>query len=107
MFIKICSKIGSSSEHENVQKALFFQYKRALIASRRGGLLDAPKTAFLAPRASWGLGPSPGDRFWISLVAPLVLGALWDPLWMHLAPLRSPFGAFWHFVGSYFLILER
>ena len=51
----------------------------------------------------WGLGPPPGDLFWISLVASLVLEALWGPFWVHLCPFWSAFIAFRHPVGSYFL----
>ena len=51
----------------------------------------------------WGLGPPPGDLFWISLVASLVLEALWGPFWVHLCPFWSAFTAFRHPMGSYFL----
>ena len=53
--------------------------------------------------ASGALGRPPGDLFWISLVASLVLEALWGPLWMHLGPFWSSCKAFRHPIGSYFL----
>ena len=52
--------------------------------------------------ASGALAP-PGDLFWISLVASLVLEALWGPLWVHLCPFWCAFIAFRHPMGSYFL----
>ena len=53
--------------------------------------------------ASGALGPPPGDLFWISLVASLVLEALWGRFWVHLCPFWSAFTAFRHPMGSYFL----
>ncbi len=53
--------------------------------------------------ASGALAPPPGDLFWISLVASLVLEALWGPFWVHLCPFWSAFTAFRHPMGSYFL----
>ena len=58
---------------------------------------------WLASGAPPGLGPPPGDLFWISLVASLVLEALWGPFWVHLCPFWSAFTAFRHPMGSYFL----
>ena len=46
---------------------------------------------------------SGGGLFWISLVASLVLEALWGPFWVHLCPVWSAFTAFRHPMGSYFL----
>ena len=51
----------------------------------------------------WDLGPPPGDLFWVSLVASLVLEALWGPFWVHLCPFWSAFTSFRHPMGSYFL----
>ena len=69
-------------------------YQITLFARRhcfpRGVSGGLPKKAFEQPKLLlgplgrfWGLWPPPGDLFWISLVASLVLEALRGPLWMH------------------------
>ena len=61
---------------------------------------------FLALLGLWGasgaLASPPGDLLWISLLASLVLEALWGPFWMHLCPFWFAFIAFRHPMGSCF-----
>ena len=75
-----------------------------------GGLpkkaFEQPKIACWASGAPLGLRPPPGDLFWISLVASLVLEAFWGPFWMHLSPLWSSFEAFCHLAGLIFILFS-
>ena len=95
---------------EIMQKPLFFQYKTALDAPAEtppGETLGDSQERLFSPGwplgRLWGPRASFGDHLWISLVASLVLEALWGPFWMHLGLLRSSFRTFWHPLGSYFL----
>ena len=58
---------------------------------------------WLASGAPLGPWVPPGDLSWVSLVASLVLEALWGPFWVHLCRFWFAFTAFGHPMGSYFL----